>query len=38
MSDPSMIHAARQLATLADAEGTIPANVQLVDAPEPKGR
>ena len=29
---------ARQLATLADAEGTIPANVQLVDAPEPKGR
>ncbi|MBA4504008.1 amino acid ABC transporter permease [Corynebacterium sanguinis] len=28
----------RQLATLADAEGTIPANVQLVDAPEPKGR
>lgn len=29
---------ARQLATLADAEGTIPANVQLADAPEPKGR
>ncbi|MCT1463862.1 amino acid ABC transporter permease [Corynebacterium sanguinis] len=29
---------ARQLATLADAEGTIPTNVQLVDAPEPKGR
>lgn len=28
----------RQLAALADAEGTIPANVQLVDAPEPKGR
>ena len=28
----------RQLAHLADAEGTIPHNVQLVDAPETKGR
>lgn len=28
----------RQLASLADAEGTIPHNVQLVDAPETKGR
>ena len=28
----------RQLASLADAEGTIPRNVQLVDAPETKGR
>lgn len=29
---------ARQLASLADAEGTIPHNVQIVEAPEKKGR
>ena len=29
---------ARQLASLADAEGTIPNNVQIVEAPEQKGR
>ncbi|QYH19825.1 amino acid ABC transporter permease [Corynebacterium aquatimens] len=28
---------ARQLASLADAEGTIPHNVQIIDAPEKKG-
>jgi len=28
---------ARQLASLADAEGTIPGNVQIVDAPGSKG-
>ena len=28
----------RQLASLADAEGTIPHNVQIIDAPEKKGR
>ena len=29
---------ARQLASLADAEGTIPNNVQIIEAPEKKGR
>ena len=29
---------ARQLASLADAEGTIPNNVQIIEAPEQKGR
>ena len=29
---------ARQLASLADAEGTIPSNVQIVGTPEKKGR
>ena len=28
---------ARQLASLADAEGTIPNNVQIVDQPQKKG-
>ena len=28
----------RQLASLADAEGTIPQNVQIVDEPQQKGR